>query len=109
MKRRSKATTRLQSVLDPTLEKPLLHLHAAIDASPDRHIPRARERENLAGSIPFTVIFYGSTVFCCKTAQLSERQCEWVWLGAALETGCATSRKTMQMLLFELQISCSTN
>src|SRR5213595_1236821 len=31
MKRRSKATTRLQSVLDPTLEKPLLHLHAAID------------------------------------------------------------------------------
>src|SRR5947199_10616276 len=31
MKRRSKATTRLQSVLDPTLDKPLLHLHAAID------------------------------------------------------------------------------
>ena len=31
MKRRSKAATRLQSVLDPTLEKPLLHLHAAID------------------------------------------------------------------------------
>src|SRR5438309_3472901 len=31
MKRRSKATTRPQSVLDPTLEKPLLHLHAAID------------------------------------------------------------------------------
>ena len=31
MKRRPKATTRLQSVLDPTLEKPLLHLHAAID------------------------------------------------------------------------------
>jgi hypothetical protein len=31
MKRRSKATTRLQSILDPTLEKPLLHLHAAID------------------------------------------------------------------------------
>src|SRR5438132_11729417 len=31
MKRRSKVTTRLQSVLDPTLEKPLLHLHAAID------------------------------------------------------------------------------
>src|SRR5215831_14520626 len=31
MKRRSKATIRLQSVLDPTLEKPLLHLHAAID------------------------------------------------------------------------------
>src|SRR5947208_1513255 len=31
MKRRSKATTRLQSVLDPTLEKPLLHLHASID------------------------------------------------------------------------------
>src|SRR5436305_8485696 len=31
MNRRSKATTRLQSVLDPTLEKPLLHLHAAID------------------------------------------------------------------------------
>ena len=31
MKRRSKATTRVQSVLDPTLEKPLLHLHAAID------------------------------------------------------------------------------
>src|SRR4029077_4648970 len=33
MKRRSKATTRLQSVLDPTLEKPLLHLHAAIDVN----------------------------------------------------------------------------
>src|SRR5215469_5961027 len=31
MKGRSKVTTRLQSVLDPTLEKPLLHLHAAID------------------------------------------------------------------------------
>ena len=31
MKRRSKATPRVQSVLDPTLEKPLLHLHAAID------------------------------------------------------------------------------
>src|SRR5438874_8645392 len=31
MKRRSKATTRLQAVLDPTLEKPLLHLHTAID------------------------------------------------------------------------------
>jgi len=31
MKRRSKAATRLQSVLDSTLEKPLLHLHAAID------------------------------------------------------------------------------
>ena len=31
MKRRSKAISRLQSVLDPTLEKPLLHLHAAID------------------------------------------------------------------------------
>ena len=33
MKRRSKAATRLQSVLDPTLEKPLLHLHAAIDVN----------------------------------------------------------------------------
>jgi len=33
MKRRSKAVTRLQSVLDPTLEKPLLHLHAAIDVN----------------------------------------------------------------------------
>jgi DNA-binding CsgD family transcriptional regulator len=31
MERRSKASTGLQSVLDPTLEKPLLHLHAAID------------------------------------------------------------------------------
>src|SRR2546423_14952020 len=31
MKRRSKATTRLQSVLDATLERPLLNLHAAID------------------------------------------------------------------------------
>src|SRR5204862_8001866 len=31
MNRRSKATTRRQSVLDPTLKKPLLHLHAAID------------------------------------------------------------------------------
>jgi DNA-binding CsgD family transcriptional regulator len=31
MKRRSKATARLESIVDPTLEKPLLHLHAAID------------------------------------------------------------------------------
>lgn len=31
MKRQSNAATRLESVLDPTLEKPLLHLHAAID------------------------------------------------------------------------------
>src|SRR5207248_7405389 len=31
MKRRSKATIRVRSVFDPTLEKPLLHLHAAID------------------------------------------------------------------------------
>ena len=30
-KRQRKATPRVQSVLDPTLEKPLLHLHAAID------------------------------------------------------------------------------
>jgi len=35
--------------------------------------PRARAREaHVAGSIPFTVVFYGSTVFCCKTAHLSE-------------------------------------
>jgi len=25
-----------------------------------------------ASSIPFTVVFYGSKIFCCKTAQLSE-------------------------------------
>ena len=31
MKRRSKANTRLQSIVDPRLEKPLLHLHAAND------------------------------------------------------------------------------
>ena len=31
MKRRSRVHTRLQSIVDPTLEKPLLHLHAAID------------------------------------------------------------------------------
>ena len=31
MERRSKASIGLQSVLDPTLEEPLLHLHAAID------------------------------------------------------------------------------
>src|SRR5438309_11937589 len=32
MKRRSKETASLQSISDPRLEKPLLHLHAAIDA-----------------------------------------------------------------------------
>ena len=31
MKRRSKASTRRRSIVDPTLEKPLLHLHAATD------------------------------------------------------------------------------
>jgi len=31
MKRRSKASIRPQSIVDPRLEKPLLHLHAAID------------------------------------------------------------------------------
>src|SRR5207248_3027809 len=36
-----------------------------------RPVPRARARR-VAGSIPFTVVFYGSTVSCCKPAQLSE-------------------------------------
>jgi len=31
MKRRSKASIRWRSIVDPTLEKPLLHLHAATD------------------------------------------------------------------------------
>jgi len=31
MKRRSKASARRRSIVDPTLEKPLLHLHAATD------------------------------------------------------------------------------
>src|SRR5882672_10248180 len=31
MKQPSKATARVQSITDPRLEKPLLHLHAAID------------------------------------------------------------------------------
>jgi hypothetical protein len=31
MKRRSKASARPQLIIDPRLEKPLLHLHAAID------------------------------------------------------------------------------
>ena len=31
MKRRSKASIKRRSIVDPTLEKPLLHLHAAID------------------------------------------------------------------------------
>ena len=31
MRRRSKVSARLQSIIDPRLEKPLLHLHAAIN------------------------------------------------------------------------------
>src|SRR5437764_7469684 len=31
MKRHSKASTKRRSIVDPTLEKPLLHLHAAVD------------------------------------------------------------------------------
>jgi hypothetical protein len=33
---------------------------------------RARGQGTLLASIPFTVVFYGSRTFCCKTAQLSE-------------------------------------
>jgi hypothetical protein len=37
-----------------------------------RPFPPARARRRLARRKTFTVVFYGSKIFCCKTAQLSE-------------------------------------
>jgi hypothetical protein len=35
---------------------------------------------------PFTVVFYGSKTFCCKTAQFSERRREPICLALPLKS-----------------------
>jgi hypothetical protein len=55
----------------------------------------------------FTVVFYGSTIFCCKTAQFSETPRESVCSGLALKNRLRTSRKPAQKLVRQLQISRS--
>jgi hypothetical protein len=42
----------------------------------------------------FTVVFYGSKIFCCKTAQLSETPRESICFGLALKNRLRNIAKT---------------
>ena len=58
-----------------------------------RPFPRTRAK-HLAGSIPLMVVFYGSTIFCCKTAQFSETPRKSVYSGPALKNRLRNIAKT---------------
>ena len=51
-------------------------------------------REALSLSKTFTVVFYGSAIFCCKTAQFSEPLRKSVCSGLALKNTLRNRAKT---------------
>ena len=54
----------------------------------------ARAREALGLSTTFTVVFYGSAIFCRKTAQLSETLRESAYLASSSENKLRNIMKT---------------
>jgi hypothetical protein len=65
-----------------------------------RPIPRAHARARHLRAQTFTVVFYGSTVFCCKTAQLSETPRKSVWSALPLKNTLRNVVKNYAKTLF---------